>query len=51
MKAKYLLVSLAMMAGVSAMGQTLEKMNWFNEPAQWRIDGDRLTMDVTPKSD
>ncbi|MGM9865621.1 MAG: DUF1349 domain-containing protein [Muribaculaceae bacterium] len=51
MKAKYLLVSLAMMTGVSAMGQTLEKMNWFNEPAQWHIDGDRLTMDVTPKSD
>ncbi|MDD5839526.1 MAG: DUF1349 domain-containing protein [Bacteroidales bacterium] len=51
MKARYLLVSFAMMAGVSAMGQTLEKMNWFNEPAQWRIDGDRLTMDVTPKSD
>lgn len=51
MKARYLLVSFAMMAGVSAMGQTLEKMNWFNEPTQWRIDGDRLTMDVTPKSD
>ncbi|MDE6497540.1 MAG: DUF1349 domain-containing protein [Muribaculaceae bacterium] len=40
------------LAGTAAAGaQTLEKMNWFNEPAAWSISGDKLTMDVTPKSD
>ncbi len=32
-------------------GQTLEKMNWFNEPDNWKISGNTLTMDVTPNSD
>ena len=31
--------------------QTLEKMNWFNEPENWKIENGTLTMDVTPKSD
>ena len=31
--------------------QTLEKMNWFNEPVNWKIENGTLTMDVTPKSD
>lgn len=31
--------------------QTLEKMNWFNEPAQWTIANKQLSMFVTPKSD
>lgn len=35
--------------GVSA--QTLEKMNWFNEPAEWNIEGNVLIMSVTPQSD
>ncbi|MCH5230109.1 MAG: DUF1349 domain-containing protein [Muribaculaceae bacterium] len=34
-----------------ANAQTLEKMNWFNEPEKWKIDNGTLTMDVTPKSD
>ena len=34
-----------------AGAQTLEKMNWFNEPEQWSISGNTLTMDVTPGSD
>ena len=34
-----------------ANGQTLEKMNWFNEPENWKIENGTLTMDVTPKSD
>lgn len=34
-----------------AQAQTLEKMQWFNEPEQWEIDGDKLTMSVTPQSD
>jgi regulation of enolase protein 1 (concanavalin A-like superfamily) len=32
-------------------GQTLEKMQWFNEPANWEIKNKILTMSVTPKSD
>ncbi len=31
--------------------QTLEKMNWFNEPKKWEIKNNSLIMDVTPKSD
>lgn len=45
---------LSLLFGVIALGsdaQTLEKMNWFNEPAEWRIDIGKLTMAVTPKSD
>lgn len=34
-----------------ADAQTLEKMNWFNEPAKWEINGNQLSMSVTPKSD
>lgn len=36
---------------LSTVAQTLEKMNWFNEPAQWSISDGKLTMAVTPKSD
>ena len=38
-------------AAMSCGAQTLEKMNWFNEPSEWAINGKSLTMDVTPKSD
>ena len=34
-----------------ANAQTLEKMNWFNEPENWKIENGTLKMDVTPKSD
>jgi hypothetical protein len=44
-----LLVSLAMMQPVVA--QTLEKMQWFNEPEQWEVKDKVLTMQVTPQSD
>ena len=50
MKAKILFL-LSMIAGLSASAQTLEKMNWFNEPSEWQIKGNSLTMSVTPKSD
>lgn len=44
-----------LMFGVTAvsgvLAQTLEKMNWFNEPAEWSIVDGKLTMAVTPKSD
>lgn len=34
-----------------ATAQKLDKMAWFNEPAEWNIAGNALTMSVTPKSD
>lgn len=48
---KLILVFLAAAAFNLAGAQTLEKMNWFNEPAEWSIAGSTLTMAVTPKSD
>lgn len=51
MKARHYLIMLAALTGQMLSGQTLEKMNWFNEPSSWEISGKILTMDVTPKSD
>ena len=45
---------LSMAAGLltaSATAQTLERMQWFNEPESWEIKDGTLTMDVTPHSD
>lgn len=38
-----------MVATLSA--QSLDRMQWFNEPESWAIEGNTLTMDVTPQSD
>ncbi len=51
MKNKKLIAIFAFMAAYVCNAQTLEKMNWFNEPAEWAIDGGALTMTVTPQSD
>lgn len=48
---KRLFPVIALMAVVSVHAQTLEKMNWFNEPAQWAIEGKTLMMAVTPQCD
>ena len=49
---KKLLVSMAaMLLATTSMAQTLERMQWFNEPENWEIKDDVLTMDVTPHSD
>ena len=49
---KKLFFSLLMMIGVQAsFAQTLEKMQWFNEPEQWEIKDKSLSMFVTPQSD
>lgn len=34
-----------------AMAQSLEKMQWFNEPEKWEIKDNTLNMFVTPQSD
>lgn len=38
-------------ASVAASAQSLDKMQWFNEPTKWEIKNDSLTMNVTPQSD
>lgn len=50
---KKLILSLfGMMALSSVSAQSLEKMNWFNEPESWKIkDSKTMTMFVTPQSD
>lgn len=35
----------------TGFAQTLEKMQWFNEPQKWEIKNNALTMLVTPQSD
>lgn len=42
---------LAVMATQLAGAQTLEKMQWFNEPGQWKIANNTLSMYVTAQSD
>ena len=51
MKKGLIAVFLGVAAMLDAGAQTLEKMNWFNEPADWSISDGKLTMSVTPKSD
>ena len=48
---KTILLLLTLMLCHYADAQTLEKMNWFNEPDKWDIKDSRLSMYVTPKSD
>ena len=51
-KKKTTLLSLALFASLHmAAAQTLEKMTWFNEPEQWEISGNTLSLFVTPQSD
>lgn len=51
MKTKLFLISGMFIAAMTSNAQTLENMNWFNEPDNWQINRGTLTMDVTPKSD
>ena len=48
---KIIIAIAAMMASQMAGAQSLDKMQWFNEPEQWTIDDGRLSMTVTPHSD
>ena len=41
----------ALLLIVTVMAQSLEKMQWFNEPESWKIEEGTLYMDVTPQSD
>ena len=42
---------IAVISFLSAQAQTLEKMNWFNEPARWEIKDGALIMDIPAKTD
>lgn len=49
---KKILFTLACAAlSLAGTAQTLERMQWFNEPAKWSIKGNQLSMQVTPHSD
>lgn len=41
----------SLIAMQTASAQTLEKMQWYNEPAKWDIKDKALTMFVTPQTD
>lgn len=41
----------ALLAIGTASAQSLEKMQWFNEPAKWNINNKTLTVFVTPQTD
>ena len=48
---KFFITAFVLLSVLTVSAQTLEKMNWFNEPLQWNITNNKLTMSVTPKSD
>ena len=49
---KRLILGMTLWASLQCgMAQSLEKMQWFNEPEQWKIENQTLTMYVTPQSD
>ncbi|MDE6526772.1 MAG: DUF1349 domain-containing protein [Muribaculaceae bacterium] len=48
---KVILTAIAFALPLMAMSQSLEKMNWFNEPAKWNIHDNSLTMTITPHTD
>jgi len=47
----FLLSSLMILASSALSAQSLDKMSWFNEPAEWSVNEGTLTMNVTPQSD
>lgn len=48
---KFFIGIVSLLSLQAALAQSLEKMQWFNEPAKWEIKNNTLTMQVTPKSD
>ncbi|MBP3354526.1 MAG: DUF1349 domain-containing protein [Bacteroidales bacterium] len=47
----YLLALILGVITTATTAQTLERMQWFNEPENWEIKEKSVTMDVTPQSD
>lgn len=48
---RYISTLIMLFVTMNLSAQTLERMQWFNEPEEWAIDGNTLTMEVTPQSD
>lgn len=48
---KSFIISILILCSINAMGQSLDKMQWFNEPQKWDIKNNVLSMNVTPQSD
>ena len=49
---KKIIIPFLLIAAANVLNaQTLEKMQWFNEPEGWAIKDGTLTMSVTPHSD
>lgn len=48
---RFFIFSILVLLSGSVIAQSLEKMQWFNEPKQWEIKDNVLTMTVTPQSD
>lgn len=49
---KLVLLSFVIVASLQFCGaQSLDKMQWFNEPEQWEIKDKSLSMQVTPQND
>lgn len=48
---RYIFTLILSFSAMALSAQSLEHMQWFNEPESWSISEGRLTMDVTPQSD
>jgi len=49
---KKILLAAALLLCVNEINaQSLEKMQWYNEPEKWQVKDNKLIMQVTPKSD
>ena len=44
-------MAMSVLAVQAVQAQTLERMQWFNEPESWSIKNNKLTMQVAPQSD
>lgn len=48
---KFLLSGLMFAASFACAAQSMDRMQWFNEPESWETGGNSLSMYVTPKTD
>lgn len=51
MKKLSLVCGLLLASSLPGMAQSLDKMQWFNEPETWKIEKNALSMEVTPQTD
>lgn len=48
---KFVFTMLVVISTITLSAQSLDRMQWFNEPECWKIENGTLVMDVTPQSD